>query len=126
MLPRCPRRRGPLCKYSQILIDIHALNCKPELFWRDTDCETTLADHQAEIDRLLNSIQGGGSADFFRQSVQRDASEWIARTLLLGANIGVGPKVSASIVLDALNEIRAAVADRLERERAKGRLRGDD
>jgi hypothetical protein len=56
----------------------------------------------------------------------QDATEWVARTLLLGANIGVGPEVSASIVLDALSEIRAAVADRLERERAEGRLRGDD
>jgi hypothetical protein len=85
-----------------------------------------LADNQAEIDRLLNSIQGGGPAEFFRQSVRKDAIEWVARTLRLGANIGVGSEVSASIVLDALNEIRAAVADRLERERAEGRLRGDD
>jgi hypothetical protein len=96
------------------------------MFWRDTHWETTLADHQAEVDRLLNSIQRGGPEEFFRQSVQRDASEWLTRTLLLGANIGVGPKVSASIVLDALNEIRAAVADRLERERAEERLRGHD
>jgi hypothetical protein len=88
--------------------------------------EAALADNQAQIDRLLNSIQGGGPAEFFRQSVQKDATEWVARTLLFGANIGVGPKVSASIVLDALSEIRAAVADRLEHERAEGRLRGDD
>jgi hypothetical protein len=77
-----------------------------------------LADNQAQIDRLLNSIQGGGPAEFFRQSAQKDATEWVARTLLLGANIGVGSEISASIVLDALNEIRAALVARVERERA--------
>ena len=83
-----------------------------------------MADNQAQIDRLLNSIQGGGPAEFFRQSVQKDATEWVARALLLGANIGVGLEVSAPIVFDALIEMHAVVADRLERERAQGRLRG--
>ena len=84
-----------------------------------------MADNQAEIVRLLNSIKGAGPAEFFRQSVKKDATEWVARTLLLGANIGVGLEVSAPIVFDALNEMHAQVADRLERERAEGRRRGD-
>jgi hypothetical protein len=83
-----------------------------------------LADNQAEIVRLLDSIKGAGPAEYFRQSVQKDGTEWVARTLLLGANIGVGLEASAPIVFDALNEMRAVVADRLERERAEGRLRG--
>jgi hypothetical protein len=77
-----------------------------------------LADNQAQIDRLLTSIQEGGPAEFFTQSAQRDATEWVARTLLLGANIGVGSEISASIVLDALSEARAALLARIERERA--------
>jgi hypothetical protein len=83
-----------------------------------------LADNQAEIVRLLDSLKGTGPAEFFRQSVQKDATEWVARTLRLGANIGVGLGISAPIVFDALNDMHAVVADRLERERAEGRLRG--
>lgn len=83
-----------------------------------------MADNQAEIVRLLDSIKGEGPTEYFRQSVQKDATEWVARTLLLGANIGVGLELSAPIVFDALNEMHAIVADRLERERAEGRLRG--
>jgi hypothetical protein len=88
--------------------------------------EAALADNQAEIVRLLNSIQGGGPAEFFRRSVQTDAAEWVARTLRLAANIGVGLEVSGPIVLDALNRMHAVVADNLERKRVEGRLRGDD
>lgn len=80
--------------------------------------EAALADNQEEIVRLLNSIQGGGPAEFFRRSVQKDAAEWVARTLRLGTNIGVDLEVSAPIVLDALTEIHAVVADHLERKRA--------
>jgi hypothetical protein len=83
-----------------------------------------LADNQAEIVRVLGSITGAGPAEFFRQSVQKDATEWVARALLLGANIGVGLEASAPVVFDALNEMHAVVADRLERERAEGRPRG--
>jgi hypothetical protein len=75
-----------------------------------------LADDQAEIVRLLEAINGGGPAEFFRLSVQNDATEWVARKLRFGADIGLDPEVSTAIICDTLNEIRAIVVACIERE----------
>ena len=79
-----------------------------------------MADDEAEIVRLLEAINGHGPAEFFKRSVLSDATEWVRRTLRFGANIGLGPEVSAPILFDALNEIHGIVVARIERERFEG------
>jgi hypothetical protein len=53
----------------------------------------------AEIVRLLEAINGRGPAEFFRLSVQNDATEWVGRKLRFGANIGLRAEVSTPILL---------------------------
>ena len=81
-------------------------------------------DHdQAEIVRLLNSVNGRGPAEFFRQWVRNDATDWVARVTGFGANIGLGPEISTPIAFETLNEILAVALK--ERERAAGQVRGE-
>jgi len=79
-----------------------------------------LADDEAEIVRLLEAVNGHGPAEFFKRSVLSDATSWVARTVRFGANIGLEPEVSTPIIFETLNEIRAIVAARIERERFEG------
>jgi hypothetical protein len=80
-----------------------------------------VADDQGQVARLLDSIEGKGPAEFFKLWVQNDATEWVARIIRFGANIGLGPKVSTPILFEVLNELRA----RIEREGAEARPRED-
>jgi hypothetical protein len=75
-----------------------------------------LADDQAEITRLLEAVNGHGPAEFFKRTVLNEATSWVARTIRFGASIGLEPDVSTPIIFETLNEIRAMVAVRAERE----------
>ena len=81
--------------------------------------------NQAEIVRLLETINGGGPAEFFTISVRNDATEWIASKLRFGANIGLRREVSTAILFDTLNEIRAIVVARIGSERTEASTRNE-
>jgi len=84
-----------------------------------------LAENQAEVVRLLKAINGGGPAEFFRQSLQNDATEWVALKLRFAANIGLDLEAATPIIFDTLNEIPAIVAARIERESTERSTRND-
>jgi hypothetical protein len=83
--------------------------------------ESALADDQAQIARLLEAFNEGDPAEILRRSLEHDALHWIQRGLEYGADLGLGPGIAAPILFETLNEIRAVVADRIERDRAEGR-----
>jgi hypothetical protein len=85
-----------------------------------------LADDQAQIVRLLEAFNEGDPAEILRRSLEHDALDWIQRGLSYGADLGLGPGIAAPILFETLNEIRAVVADRIERERVEGRPREND
>jgi hypothetical protein len=78
-----------------------------------------LPDNQAEVARLLKAINCGGPAEFFRQSLQNDATEWVRIKLRFAANIGLDQEAATPIIFDTLSEIPAIVAARIERESAE-------
>jgi hypothetical protein len=80
--------------------------------------EALLADDQAEIVRLLEALNEGDPAEILRRSLEHDALDWVRRGLEYGAELGLDPGIAAPILFETLNEIRAVVADRVERERA--------
>jgi hypothetical protein len=85
-----------------------------------------LADDQAQIVRLLEALNEGDPAEILRRSLEHDALDWVQRGLEYGADLGLGPGIAAPILFETLNEIRAVVAERIERERAEGRPSEND
>ena len=77
-----------------------------------------MAAHQNPTVCFLKAIGEGDTPEVFRLAAQGDALNWIARTLEFGVNIGLGPEVSAPILFETLNEIRAIVAARIIPDRA--------
>ena len=84
-----------------------------------------MTDNQAEVARLLKVINGGGPAEFFRQSLQNDATEWVALKLRFAANIGLDLEAATPIIFDTLNEIPAIVTARIQRESVERATRDD-
>jgi len=82
-----------------------------------------LANDQAQIVRLLEALNEGDSVQILRRSLEHDALDWVERGLSYGADLGLGPEIATPLLFQTLNEIRAVVADRLERERAEARPR---
>ena len=85
-----------------------------------------MADDQAQIVRLLEALNDGDPAEILRRSLEHDALDWVQRGLEYGAELGLGAEVATPILFETLNEIRAVVADRIERARAGPRLREND
>ncbi len=85
-----------------------------------------MADDQAQIVRLLEALNEGDPAEILRRSLEHDALDWVQRGLEYGADLGLGPEIAAPILFETLNEIRAVVAERIERERAEPRPREND
>jgi hypothetical protein len=85
-----------------------------------------LADDQAQIVRLLEALNEGDPAEILRRSLEHDALDWVQRGLEYGAELGLDAEVATPILFETLNEIRAVVADRIERGRARPRLREND
>ena len=85
-----------------------------------------MADDQAQIVRLLEALNEGNRAEILRRSLEHDALDWVHRGLEYGAELGLDPEIAAPILFETLNEIRAAVADRVERGRAEPRPREND
>ncbi len=84
-----------------------------------------MADDQAQIVRLLEALNEGDPAEILRRSLEHDALDWVQRGLSYGADLGLGSEIAAPILFETLNEIRAVIADRIERGRAEGRPRED-
>ena len=78
-----------------------------------------MADDQAQIVRLLEALNQGDRAEILRRSLEPDALDWVQRGLRYGADLGLGPKIATPILFETLNEIRALVAERIEREMAE-------
>jgi hypothetical protein len=78
-----------------------------------------LADDQAQIVRLLEALNEGDPVQILRRSLEHDALDWVERGLNYGADLGLGPETATPLLYETLNEIRAVVADRIERERAE-------
>ncbi len=79
-----------------------------------------MTSHQDQTVSFLETIGEGDTTEVFRLAAQSDALDWITRTLEFGVNIGLGPEVSAPILFNTLNEIRAIVAARIIPDRAVG------
>jgi len=85
-----------------------------------------LANDQAQTVRLLEALNDGDPAEILRRSLEHDALDWVQRGLEYGAELGLCAEVATPILFETLNEIRAVVADRIERERAEPRPREND
>lgn len=85
-----------------------------------------MSDDQAQIVRLLEALNEGDPAEILRRSLEHDALDWVQRGLEYGADLGLGPGIAAPILFETLNEIRAIVAERIEREKAEGQPREND
>jgi hypothetical protein len=81
--------------------------------------ESALANDQAQIVRLLEALNEGDPVQILRRSLEHDALDWVERGLSYGAGLGLGPEIATPLLFQTLNEIRAVVADRIERERAE-------
>ena len=88
--------------------------------------DAALADDQGQIVRLLEALNEGDPAEILRRSLENDALDWVQRGLEYGAELGLDPGIAAPILFETLNEIRAVVADRIERLRVEGRPREND
>jgi hypothetical protein len=95
----------------------HAAGCS------DDRKESALANDQAQIVRLLEALNEGDPVQILRRSLEHDALDWVERGLSYGAGLGLGPEIATPLLFQTLNEIRAVVADRIERERAEARPR---
>jgi hypothetical protein len=82
-----------------------------------------LTDDQAQILRLLEALNEGDPVQILRRSLEHDALDWVERGLSYGAGLGLGPEIATPLLFQTLNEIRAVVADRIERESAEARPR---
>ena len=82
-----------------------------------------MANDQAQILRLLEALNEGDPVQILRRSLEHDALDWVERGLSYGAGLGLGPEVATPLLFQTLNEIRAVVADRIERESAEARPR---
>jgi hypothetical protein len=82
-----------------------------------------LANDQAQIVRLLEALNEGDPVQILRRSLEHDALDWVERGLSYGAGLGLGPEIATPLLFQTLNEIRAVVADRIERESAEARPR---
>jgi hypothetical protein len=80
-----------------------------------------LADDEAEIVRLLEALNGTNPAEISKRSVDNDAANWVSRALRWGADMGLSPYVSALILSETLNEIRAAFSPSKRRGRSAAR-----
>jgi hypothetical protein len=78
-----------------------------------------LANDQAQIVRLLEALNEGDPVQIMRRSLEYDALDWVERGLSYGAGLGLGPEIATPLLFQTLNEIRAVVANRIERERAE-------
>jgi hypothetical protein len=78
-----------------------------------------LANDQAQIVRLLEALNEGDPIQILRRSLEHDALDWVERGLSYGAHLGLGPETATPLLFQTLNEIRAVVADRLEREKTE-------
>lgn len=78
-----------------------------------------MANDQPQIIRLLEALNAGDPVQILRRSLEHDALDWVERGLSYGAGLGLGPEVAAPLLFQTLNEIRAVVADRMERESAE-------
>jgi hypothetical protein len=67
-----------------------------------------LADNEGEIVRLLEALNGVDQAETSGRSADNDAANWVSRALRWGAEMGLSPDISALILSETLNEIRAA------------------
>jgi hypothetical protein len=76
-----------------------------------------MADDHGQIVRFLEAFNGGDPAEIFRRSLEYDALDWVQRGLSYGADLGLGPETATAILTETLNEIRAVVVERIERER---------
>ncbi len=85
-----------------------------------------MADDQAQIVRLLEALNEGDPAEILRRSLEHDALDWVQRGLSYGADLGLGPEIATPILFETLNEIRALVAERIERGMAEARPCEDD
>ena len=85
-----------------------------------------MANGQAQIVRLLEALNEGDPAEILRRSLEHDALDWVQRGLEYGAKLGLGAEVATPILFETLNEIRAVVAERIERGRAELRPRDND
>ena len=81
--------------------------------------ESVLVDDQAQVVRLLEALNEGDPAEILRRSLEHDALDWVQRGLRYGADLGLGPEIATPILFETLNEIRALVAERIEREMAE-------
>ena len=82
-----------------------------------------MAHDQAQIVRLLEALNEGDPIQILRRSLEHDALDWVERGLSYGSDLGLSPEIATPLLFQTLNEIRAVVADRIERERATARPR---
>ena len=85
-----------------------------------------MAEGQAQVVLILEALNEGDPAEILRRSLEHDALDWVQRGLEYGAKLGLGAEVATPILFETLNEIRAVVADRIERGRAELRPRDND
>jgi hypothetical protein len=81
--------------------------------------EAALADDEGEVVRLLEALNGVDPAGISGWSANNDEANWVSRALRWGADMGLSPDISALILSERLNEIRAASSPRSNAKRPK-------